>query len=179
MSDIISEICEFCKNKSRYYTFPSEGSITCDCENTKIIHDECLFNKIDSSKSYYYFKVIDLTCETCNSKLLLNGTFYTFHRVNGILASERNYKDSVLNGFYKEYDYDGETLTKQMNYKDGKVEGLVKEWTRNKDGDNYLVVEENYVDGLLEGISIYYDDEGFISEKILYKENSVIERFCD
>jgi antitoxin component YwqK of YwqJK toxin-antitoxin module len=174
-----SKICEICKNKSRYHDFLEEGKVTCACEASKKFHDECLFNKIDSSKEYYYFKIIALTCETCNSKLLLNGTFYTYHRVNGLCSSKRNYKDSVLNGIYKEYCYDGETVIKEMNYKDGNLHGLYKSWTRNKHLDLYLEVEENYNDGKLEGLSIIYDDEGYIVEKIIYKDGVAIQKIYD
>jgi antitoxin component YwqK of YwqJK toxin-antitoxin module len=178
MSKKFPEICEFCNNKSRYHDFPSQGIVTCGCEAPKIIHDECLFNKIDYTKEYYYHKKIDLPCEICNSKLLLNGTFYTYHRVNGLLCSERNYKDSVLHGVYKEYDYDGESLMKLMNYKDGKVDGLFKEWNRTPEGDRFLEVQENYKDGLLDGLSFTYAEDGYMT-KVLYKENVIVENFTD
>lgn len=172
-----SKICEFCNNKSRYHDFPSNGTVTCGCENPKNIHDECLFNKIDSTKEYYYFKKIELKCEICNSKLMLNGTFYTYHKVNGLLSSERNYKDSILDGIYKEYDYNGESLIKELFYKNGKIEGFCRFWNRNKNGILYLEVEENYVNGMLDGLSIIYDEDGCIIEKNLYKENDIIKRF--
>ncbi len=171
----IRKICEFCNNKSRYYDFPLRGVITCNCEAPKQIHDECLFNKIDYTKEYYYHKKIDLPCEICKSKLLLNGTFYTYHKENGLLSSERNYKNSVLHGPYKEYAWDGETLIKDMTYNEGKIEGLYKTWNSKRDGSYYLEIEDNYSNGLFNGLSTTYDSTGNIITKLLYKDNEVIE----
>jgi antitoxin component YwqK of YwqJK toxin-antitoxin module len=84
----------------------------------------------------------------------------------------------VLHGVYKEYDYDGESLMKLMHYKDGKVDGLFKEWNRTQEGDRFLEVQENYKEGLLDGLSETYAEDGYMT-KVLYKENVIIENFTD
>lgn len=172
------KICEFCNNKSRYYDFPPRGFITCNCEAPKQIHDECLFRKLDPITKSYYLNISDLVCDTCNSKILLNGTFYTYHKENGLLSSERNYKDSVLQGPYKEYSWDGETLIKEANYVSGKLQGLVNTWRIFNEG-YYRKSEENYYNGILDGLSIYYYPDNIVKEKIIYKEGVIIGRYND
>jgi antitoxin component YwqK of YwqJK toxin-antitoxin module len=169
-------ICEFCENKSRFSDYP-EGSIICGCENPKNIHDECLFKKFTETNQYFSPKPV-IICETCDSKILLNGTFYTFYKVNGLCSSMRNYKDSILEGKYEEYEYNGESLKKQCTYKNGLLEGNYKEWVINKDYEHVLYLECNYSNGLLEGTYIEYDEnDQSISEKLIYKSNEILQKF--
>jgi uncharacterized protein len=113
-----------------------------------------------------------------DDKNLKQGKWLNFYK-NGIIKSEKNYKDDILHGYYKEYNEKGKIILTLL-YDNGKVTGndlsnipeidVVKKY--NDAGR--LIYTGPYKDGVPVGIHREYNDDGTVKNAKIYGENGVV-----
>lgn len=90
-----------------------------------------------------------------------DGYWKTYYE-NGVLKSEGNRKNFLLDSLWKFYNDSGR-ITLEIYYKQDKKNGLKRVY--NDSG--IVVIEENYVDDVKQGIArYYYEDDGILQETI-------------
>lgn len=91
-----------------------------------------------------------------------DGYWITYYE-SGVKKSEGNRKEFELDSCWKFYNQSG-ALTMEINYKKGKKNGLRKTWMDKE------IVEENFVDDVKQGNTVYYYDTGKILRKIPFRD---------
>jgi antitoxin component YwqK of YwqJK toxin-antitoxin module len=90
---------------------------------------------------------------------------------NGTVSKRTFYHDDVRNGPYKEYNYGN--VREERTYVNGKIEGVVKIYY-----DNTLkpMEEGNYQNGVRDGVSKWYGQNGNVSIEYTYKNGELVKK---
>jgi antitoxin component YwqK of YwqJK toxin-antitoxin module len=103
-----------------------------------------------------------------------DGYWKTFYD-NGVLKSEGNRKDYLLDSLWNFYNSEGLLIT-TINYKAGKKNGYKVHY--NPDNQT-IIMKENFIDDLRNGMTLFFK-QGFLSKQIPYvdgKENGIGKEF--
>lgn len=98
---------------------------------------------------------------------------------NGIVKTEKNYRDDLLHGYYKEYDDRGR-LTVTLLYDNGKVTGTEIDNSAEIDIQNRyddagrLIYSGPFREGVPVGIHREYNADGIIKGSKIYNDNGVV-----
>ncbi|MFZ5939125.1 MAG: toxin-antitoxin system YwqK family antitoxin [Bacteroidota bacterium] len=125
-----------------------------------LILKELYVNDVKEGKAYSYFKT-------------------------GELQEESFYRNGKKEGLSREYDRDGNIITlleykdnflisrEKINRKDayGRKQGTYKIFNE----ENQLILEENYLDDALNGLSKRFDENGKLIQSVLYEKGKIIE----
>ncbi len=98
--------------------------------------------------------------------VLINGKpdgYWKNYHENGKLKSEGKRVDFLLDGEWKFYDENG-ILRLLINYQQGLKQGKRITWTDNER------IEENFKDDIKDGLTLYFDNDGFITRSVPYEE---------
>jgi antitoxin component YwqK of YwqJK toxin-antitoxin module len=97
------------------------------------------------------------------------GPSFEFDR--GRLSSKEYYASDVLNGQSLKFSAVG--VIEEKNYDDGRLDGAVRKfYPRN----GKLMEESFYIDGQIDGLAKWYDQEGNLSFQYLYKNGELIDQ---
>ncbi|WGL60331.1 hypothetical protein QEJ31_01775 [Pigmentibacter sp. JX0631] len=100
---------------------------------------------------------------------VLNGK-YEVYSSNGNLIQSSTYFNNLLEGESKYFNETANTLIKQEFYKKGKLSGIVTTFYPNQT----KMLEQEYLDGTLNGFSKFYSLDGSITEYKAYENGKVI-----
>ncbi len=116
-------------------------------------------NKINpNGHNIFYHENGTISSEGFMEKGKPNGYWKTYYE-NGVLKSEGNRKNFELDSTWAFYDDEGNVIL-EINYFDGKKNGIRRTIQRDE------VVDENFVDDLKNGLTVYYYPEGKIRKTI-------------
>jgi len=113
-----------------------------------------------------------------DDKGLKQGKWLDFYS-NGIIRSEKNYRDDQLHGYYKEYNEKGK-LVLTLLYDNGKVTGndLTNvpeiEVIKKYNDAGRMIYSGPYKDGVPVGIHREYNDDGTVKNAKIYGENGIV-----
>lgn len=94
------------------------------------------------------------------------GKWYYYHKDGKNKMIEENYGNAKLNGEYKIFYVNGK-LTKLAHYKDGLLEGNSKKYSQ----EGVLIEDLNYVKNVLNGPAAFYEMNGYLKQKGVYKDD--------
>ncbi|MBV1887866.1 MAG: toxin-antitoxin system YwqK family antitoxin [Urechidicola sp.] len=94
------------------------------------------------------------------------GLWVYFHKDGKNKMIEENYENGQLNGEYKIFYVNGK-LTKLSHYKDGLLEGNSKKYSQ----EGVLVENVNYVKNVLNGPAAFYEINGNLKQKGVYEDD--------
>ncbi len=94
------------------------------------------------------------------------GKWLYYHKDGKNKMIEENYKNGVLNGEYKIFYVNGK-LTKLAHYKDGLLEGNSKKYSQ----EGVLIEDLNYIKNVLNGSAAFYEINGNLKQKGVYEDD--------
>ena len=89
-----------------------------------------------------------------------------YHKDGKTIMIEETYVNGELQGPYMVY-YRNRNITKSANYENGKLHGNFKQYS----DVGVLTDDLNYVNGLLDGEATYYEPNGRIKKKGIYRQD--------
>lgn len=94
------------------------------------------------------------------------GKWLYYHKDGKNKMIEENYENAELNGGYKIFYVSGK-LTKLSHYKDGLLEGNSKKYSQ----EGVLIEDLNYVKNVLNGFAAFYEMNGNLKQKGVYEDD--------
>ncbi|MFK5879590.1 MAG: toxin-antitoxin system YwqK family antitoxin [Flavobacteriaceae bacterium] len=98
------------------------------------------------------------------------GKWLYYHKDGKNKMIEENYESGVLNGEYKIFYVNGK-LTKLAHYKDGLLEGNSKKYSQ----EGILIEDLNYIKNVLNGPAAFYEMNGNLKQKGVYEDDLKVE----